>query len=193
MNKKILSIFVMIMALSLFGVSCSSNSTDPNKKNDGGTTTTKTKVTKANLLEAVKKADGVTVKTSAAGGSTTVKFSGINDWDASTTTQSLVVKMKGGVGNGNVGSSETVSRTEAVNSIKTVLEDSVLTSLNVKVSTCEVDGNAGDNDKTATINLVFTVTDASKYEFDTDANNGKVVIKLDLTDQINSQAVTFIK
>ena len=43
MNKKILSIFVMIMALSLFGVSCSSNNKDktgPDGNNGGGDTTT---------------------------------------------------------------------------------------------------------------------------------------------------------
>ena len=38
MNKKILSIFVMIMALSLFGVSCSNeDSTGPGGNNSGGT------------------------------------------------------------------------------------------------------------------------------------------------------------
>ena len=33
MNKKILSIFVMVMALSLLGVSCNNKSTDPNNEN----------------------------------------------------------------------------------------------------------------------------------------------------------------
>ena len=41
MNKKILSIFVMVMALSLLGVSCNKKTTDPT--NDGGSTTTQNK------------------------------------------------------------------------------------------------------------------------------------------------------
>ena len=43
MNKKILSIFVMVMALSLLGVSCNKKTTDPT--NDGGSTTQNKNIT----------------------------------------------------------------------------------------------------------------------------------------------------
>ena len=51
MNKKILSIFVMVMALSLLGVSCNKKTTDPT--NDGGSTTTK-EVTLTQIQNAVR-------------------------------------------------------------------------------------------------------------------------------------------
>lgn len=71
MNKKILSIFVMIMALSLFGVSCSNeDSTGTGGNNSGGTgggtgtptpTPTPTTVNKDTIAKAVKDALGTTI------------------------------------------------------------------------------------------------------------------------------------
>ncbi|WP_297208557.1 hypothetical protein [uncultured Brachyspira sp.] len=51
MNKKILSIFVMVMALSLLGVSCNKKTTDPT--NDGGSTATTT-LTVSQINEKIK-------------------------------------------------------------------------------------------------------------------------------------------
>ncbi|MEI0602790.1 hypothetical protein R4K55_01095 [Brachyspira alvinipulli] len=52
MNKKILSIFVMVMALSLLGVSCNKKTTDPT--NDGGSTTTTTQITDTQIQTALR-------------------------------------------------------------------------------------------------------------------------------------------
>lgn len=47
MNKKILSIFVMVMALSLLGVSCNKKTTDPT--NNGGSSSNPTTLTESDL------------------------------------------------------------------------------------------------------------------------------------------------
>ena len=65
MNKKILSIFVMVMALSLLGVSCNKKTTDPtnNGGSTGPTTVTATQETlKKAALAGLATAAGVGVK-----------------------------------------------------------------------------------------------------------------------------------
>ena len=70
MNKKILSIFVMIMALSLFGVSCSNEDSTGTGGNNSGTTDgsgtptptpTPTKVDQNTITSALKAALGTTI------------------------------------------------------------------------------------------------------------------------------------
>ena len=63
MNKKILSIFVMVMALSLLGVSCNKKTTDPT--NDGGSTTKEQPLTVKEIAQKIADLGSITVNAAA--------------------------------------------------------------------------------------------------------------------------------
>ena len=63
MNKKILSIFVMVMALSLLGVSCNKKTTDPT--NNGGSTTKEQPLSVAEIAQKIADLGAITVNATA--------------------------------------------------------------------------------------------------------------------------------
>ena len=69
MNKKILSIFVMVMALSLLGVSCNKKTTDPTN-NGGSTGPTTVTATQETLKKAALAGLGTTLKINSTGSKT---------------------------------------------------------------------------------------------------------------------------
>ena len=81
MNKKILSIFVMVMALSLLGVSCNNKNTtgSTDENGGGGSTTTPVSVNKATLLGYVKALGAYTPD----GDKQSWDFNGVTDLTAS--------------------------------------------------------------------------------------------------------------
>ena len=163
MNKKILSIFVMIMALSLFGVSCSSNNEDktgPGGNNGGGSG--KTTITDKEILDTLKSVGDINDKT---GTETVLLLSG-----ATMTGTTISVK---GSGATTAGTGPSIA---AVKKIADGLKNIQIK--NVKTITVDVAGITDTADQKAK-NVKITLTANDNYQF----SNNKTTI--DITIEIS--------
>ena len=158
MNKKILSIFALIMALSL-AVSCSNDSNNPNKGNGGGdTTTTLKEADLSNWLKSIPKTD--------------VVDSAVFDFSKGTyATGTLSVESTGATGEVTVATvkDKVIASLKAVDQtkfkIKTTLDNAIFSG-----------GTVGGN--TALV-ATFKIEPASSYVFE--GNLAELEVKLSLT------------
>ena len=171
MNKKILSIFVMVMALLLLGVSCNKKTTDPT--NDGGSTTTQKTKVKFDGVKAALEAFGTVT---GSGNSDTINFSGIS------------------VSSGNIaltitsGGNTKVIFPEVQAALKAKLDAISVQNLTI---TSDIDSvsKPGANKEDLVITLTIKPTDTSKYELDSSSFQavgcnivgGQTTLKITLT------------
>ncbi|WP_300754170.1 hypothetical protein [uncultured Brachyspira sp.] len=204
MNKKILTLFLVVAASAILAVSCNNKTTDPVKNTGGSTTTTttpsgqepattptdgkeeakKTSVTKDSLEKAVQTLGDVilTTKENAKEGKfsfTSAKFSG----------SELKITVKGSSNKKDPSGTDKFERTTAASAIKAAFKTEELKTLGLKIDKVEPAKENNDNKK-AVIEATLLLDDNSKYEFDSSAKDGKIIIELDVTDGIGA-AVTF--
>ncbi|WP_028329470.1 hypothetical protein [Brachyspira alvinipulli] len=149
MNKKILSIFVMVMALSLLGVSCNKKTTDPT--NDGGSTTQKTKVT----LKSVQDAVIALAVIDEDGGNDTSTKDNVDFTGKSITSGTIALTAEDPAGNSDTKNKLLTAVETKITAIKSV---SSVTFKAVAPEPLPTDTNPAD--------ITITLTPASTHEFD---------------------------